>query len=276
MKNESKGREKKKISKIAKNHPITSFFENSQETRGNNIGVRGEKPPLHGSRNARVERITTCRSVLCNAAPLFSKLFANFDDFLRQRATWRSHSELLICDRDSIFAALSWYSSISLQRHQNFAPAATFLIRMIKSVKMYTCTTIRKFCEKSGPFSGGFARAGGFYWIFMFFSIKIIKIQWIWALGQLGCLQIAPKSFIQTFWDSAGARLSSGRARPLWQLQDWLARSPNPGPPHSYHRQVCYFIYIVSETPFDLQKIFQKSGKPPKSRKYMTLPPRFF
>ena len=28
-----------------------------------------------------------------------------------------------------------------------------------------------------------------------------------------------------------------------WQLQDWLARSPNPGPPHSYHRQVCYFIF---------------------------------
>ena len=30
-----------------------------------------------------------------------------------------------------------------------------------------------------------------------------------------------------------------------WQLQDWLARSPNPGPPHSYHRQVCYFIQIM-------------------------------
>ena len=48
---------------------------------------------------------------------------------------------------------------------------------------------------------------------FLVFPIKFDKIQRVWTLGQLGCLQISSKSFIQTFWDSAGARPSSGRGR---------------------------------------------------------------
>ena len=61
--------------------------ESKNKVRTVKIGVRGEKPPLHGSRNARVRRIAICRSVLRHETPLPPKLLANFDDFLRQRAT---------------------------------------------------------------------------------------------------------------------------------------------------------------------------------------------
>ena len=115
----------------------------------------GEAPVARLAKRTRgVDRyLPGCVSV--TRPPFFSKLFANFDTFLRQRGTRRRHSELVICVRDSIFVSLSWYCSISLQRHQNFAPAASFLIRMTYSLKMNTSHTIRKFCEKSGPFFRG-------------------------------------------------------------------------------------------------------------------------
>ena len=87
-----------------KNTPLIFFALISENY---NVGVRGEKPPLHGSRNARVEWIDIAHSVLCDATPIFPKLFANFDAFLRQRGTWGRHSELLIRDCDSIFVSLS-------------------------------------------------------------------------------------------------------------------------------------------------------------------------
>ena len=96
------------------------------------------------------------------------------------------------------------------------------------------------------PFFGGFARAGGFYWIFMFFSIKINKIQRIWTLGQLGCLQISSKSFIRTFWDSAGARPSSGRGHRC-QPQASRARKshfrPMPHGPEPVDMGTPYFFH---------------------------------
>ena len=43
-----------------------------------NIGVRGEKPPLHGSRNARVEWIDICPVVPVLRDPHFFKTFRKF------------------------------------------------------------------------------------------------------------------------------------------------------------------------------------------------------
>ena len=59
-----------------------------------------------------------------------------------------------------------------MQRHQNFALAATFLIRMTKNSKTDTSHTIRKICEKSGPFFRGICPGR---WILLDFHVFSIK-----------------------------------------------------------------------------------------------------
>ena len=94
---------------------------------------------------------------------------------------------------------------------------------------MYTCSTLEKFCEKSGPFFRGICPGR---WNLLDFQVFFNKIQSNSkdldsrparpSSGRAGWLQISSKSFIQICWDSgrssAGARPSSGELRPRPQM----------------------------------------------------------
>ena len=64
----------------------------------------------------------------------------------------------------------------------------------------------------------------------------------IWTLGQLRFLHNSSISCVHTGRDSARALRSSGRAHPSSGRGQTRAVQRGLDPPHSYHRQVCYFI----------------------------------
>ena len=103
-----------------------------------------------------------CRWVrlsLCYAPPLFQQLFAKSAGFCRQRGPPVRHSEREIGGFDSMFVSLRQYSGISLQRHQNFSPSQTFLVRMAERwssehLSCYIPEVAKKGAKKPGEVAG--------------------------------------------------------------------------------------------------------------------------